>query len=81
MGIDAAQAERKIAHGSTRAVNVLIWRSNACWSVRQASTFGRKRRAASHIRCMSVLAKLSDKEGGNHFLHTNHAWPYTVLRD
>jgi hypothetical protein len=28
-----------------------------------------------------VLAKLSDKEGGNQFLHTNHAWPYTVLNE
>ena len=26
-----------------------------------------------------ILAKLSDKEGGNNFLHSNHAWPYTVL--
>lgn len=28
-----------------------------------------------------VMAKLSDREGGNEFIHTNHAWGYHKLRD
>jgi hypothetical protein len=28
-----------------------------------------------------ILAKLTDKEGGNPFLHTHHNWPYEVLDD
>jgi hypothetical protein len=28
-----------------------------------------------------IFAKLTDKEGGNPFLHTHHNWPYTVLED
>jgi hypothetical protein len=28
-----------------------------------------------------VYAKLSDKEGSNRFLHTNHAWDYEILKD
>ncbi len=26
-----------------------------------------------------VYAKLTDREGGGQFLHTNHAWDYEVL--
>lgn len=26
-----------------------------------------------------VYAKISDREGGNEFIHTNHAWDVTVL--
>jgi len=26
-----------------------------------------------------VRAKLTDREGGSTFLHTNHAWPFEVL--
>lgn len=28
-----------------------------------------------------IYAKLTDKEGGNPFLHSTHAWPYKVLKD
>lgn len=28
-----------------------------------------------------VPAKITDKDGGNRFVHTNHAWDYEVVRD
>jgi hypothetical protein len=28
-----------------------------------------------------IYAKLTDKEGSAPFLHSNHAWPFTVLKD
>jgi hypothetical protein len=44
--------------------------------------FPRKVRHAHPIGTrFRVYAKLTDKEGGNPFLHTNHAWDYEILDD
>jgi hypothetical protein len=44
--------------------------------------FPRKVRHAHPIGTrFRVYAKLTDKDGGNPFLHTNHAWDYEILDD
>lgn len=43
--------------------------------------FPRKVREAHPVPTrFKVAAKLSDREGGNEFIHTNHAWGYQVLK-
>jgi hypothetical protein len=39
------------------------------------------RRAYKLGQRFRVPAKITDKEGGNKFVHTNHAWDYVVIKD
>lgn len=42
--------------------------------------FPRKVRYANPVPTrFRVMGKLSDREGGNEFIHTNHAWGYRKL--